>query len=185
MDGSGAGPGTLSIAELEAILLANGTNQKGNSINKVTGKLLQQQQQQQQQQLPYNNINNNPTNQATGNAGAVASLSSRPISRRASGVDGTLMNATKDGQKEKELPIAAAAAMNSSSTRADQAEFELKRMTEQLKLARLQASELSERVILIQSERDFYAHKWAHACPMEAGDDSPPLHLLCFMVSTP
>ena len=197
MDGLSASPGTLSIAELDAILLANGSNYKGNCNNKAAGKLLQQ-----QPQLPYNNNNNNSTNQqylhppsllhpTTGNTGTVASLSSRPATRRASGGEGNLItgysNASKDGHKEKELPsAAAAAALNGSNTRAEQAEFELKRMTEQLKLARLQASELSERVILIQSERDFYAHKWALSCPVEAGDDSHPLsYALFFLLPNP
>ena len=192
MDGSGASPGTLSIAELEAILLANGTNYKGNSINKTVGKLFQQ-----QPQLSYNNINNSTNQQllqsqlhpAIGNAGTVASLLSRPSTRRAGGGESNLTSSStvsKVVQKEKELSTAAAtAAMNGGNTRAEQAEFELKRMTEQLKLSRLQASELSERVILIQSERDFYAHKWAHACPVEAGDDSIFYPTCCCMYSLP
>ena len=52
--------------------------------------------------------------------------------------------------------------------RGDEAEFEVRRLTEQLKLARAHATELSERIILVQSERDYYAHKWADACPDEA-----------------
>jgi hypothetical protein len=44
----------------------------------------------------------------------------------------------------------------------------MKRLTEQLKRAKLEASQMSERVILIQSERDFYKMKWAEASPGDA-----------------
>jgi len=66
------------------------------------------------------------------------------------------------------LPAATQKEVAALARRGDEAEFEVRRLTEQLKLARTHATELSERVILVQSERDFYAHKWAEACPDEA-----------------
>jgi hypothetical protein len=56
----------------------------------------------------------------------------------------------------------------SLKSRNAESDFEVKRLSEQLKLARMQASELSDRVILIQSERDFYKIKWGDACPAES-----------------
>lgn len=44
----------------------------------------------------------------------------------------------------------------------------MKRLTEQLKRAKLEASQMSERVILIQSERDFYKMKWSESSPLDA-----------------
>lgn len=52
--------------------------------------------------------------------------------------------------------------------RASEADFELKRVTEQLKRARVEASEMSERVVLIQSERDFYHIKYSDLKPEDS-----------------
>ena len=49
-----------------------------------------------------------------------------------------------------------------------ESDLEVKRLTEQTKKARLHTSEVSERSILMQSERDYYHMKWSDACPLEA-----------------
>ena len=49
-----------------------------------------------------------------------------------------------------------------------ESDLEVKRLTEQTKKARLHISEVSERSILMQSERDYYHMKWADASPLEA-----------------
>ena len=53
-------------------------------------------------------------------------------------------------------------------SRASEADFELKRVTEQLKRAKVEASEMSERVVLIQSERDFYHIKYSDLKPEDS-----------------
>ena len=53
-------------------------------------------------------------------------------------------------------------------SRASEADFELKRVTEQLKRARVEASEMSERVVLIQSERDFFHIKYSDLRPEDS-----------------
>lgn len=52
--------------------------------------------------------------------------------------------------------------------RADESDFELKRMTEHLKRVKQEASEMSDRIILIQSERDFYHIKYSDLKPDDA-----------------
>lgn len=52
--------------------------------------------------------------------------------------------------------------------RADESDFELKRMTEHLKRVKQEASEMSDRIILIQSERDFYHIKYSDLNPDDA-----------------
>jgi chromosome segregation ATPase len=53
-------------------------------------------------------------------------------------------------------------------SRATETDFELKRMTEQMKRVKSEASELSERIILMQSERDFYHIKYSDLRPDDA-----------------
>lgn len=53
-------------------------------------------------------------------------------------------------------------------SRASETDFELKRMTEQMKRVKSEASELSERIILMQSERDFYHIKYSDLRPDDA-----------------
>lgn len=48
------------------------------------------------------------------------------------------------------------------------ADFEVKRLTELLKYARQQTSEMSDQLILTKSEADYYRLKWAEAAPQEA-----------------
>ena len=55
-----------------------------------------------------------------------------------------------------------------SKTRLNDAEFEMQRLTEQLKIARQSNSEIAEQVYFAQSERDFFKLKWSEACPHEA-----------------
>jgi hypothetical protein len=47
-------------------------------------------------------------------------------------------------------------------------DFEVQRLTAQLKLARQAASDNNESLLFARSERDFYKMKWADACPLEA-----------------
>eukprot|EP01034_Spumella_vulgaris_P022368 gene22368-28490_t len=47
-------------------------------------------------------------------------------------------------------------------------DFEVQRLTAQLKLARQAASDNNESILFARSERDFYKMKWAEACPQEA-----------------
>jgi chromosome segregation ATPase len=56
----------------------------------------------------------------------------------------------------------------SLKSRSSEADFEIRRLTDQLRLARIQSSELTDRVVLIQSERDFFKMKWGEANPEEA-----------------
>ncbi len=51
--------------------------------------------------------------------------------------------------------------------RAIDADAEIKRLTEQLKFARVEASERSNQIILMESERDFFKIKWSTVCPEE------------------
>ena len=75
---------------------------------------------------------------------------------------------TDAGTGSREDALSVAKELAATTTRADEAEFEVRRLTDQLKVSRVLASELSEQAILVQSERDFYCHKWADACPAEA-----------------
>jgi hypothetical protein len=45
---------------------------------------------------------------------------------------------------------------------------EIHRLSEQIKLARNQASEMADKVYFLESERDFFKMKWADACPEES-----------------
>lgn len=60
--------------------------------------------------------------------------------------------------------------------KANDADFEVKRLTELLKYARQQTSEMSDQLILTKSEADYYRLKWAEAAPQEAQhfDDHDP-----------
>ena len=62
-------------------------------------------------------------------------------------------------------------------------DFEINRLNTYLKSAKLQSSQLSDELIMVKSERDFFRMKWAEVCPEEAknlsnvvdydGNDSP------------
>lgn len=52
--------------------------------------------------------------------------------------------------------------------RLNDAEFEMQRLTEQLKFARQDNSEIAERFYFAESERDFFKLKWSEACPQES-----------------
>eukprot|EP00981_Chlorochromonas_danica_P015711 scaffold14367_cov250-Ochromonas_danica.AAC.7 len=49
-----------------------------------------------------------------------------------------------------------------------ESDFELQRQVEQLKLSRQRVSESSDRLVLLQCERDYYFMRWADLCPDEA-----------------
>jgi hypothetical protein len=54
--------------------------------------------------------------------------------------------------------------------RSTDSEFEVQRLTDQLKLLRQQISDISESSIVFQSERDFYKMKWESTLPVNQND---------------
>jgi hypothetical protein len=52
--------------------------------------------------------------------------------------------------------------------RLNDADFEMKRQIEQLKLSKQRVAEMSEQVLFARSERDFFQMRWSEACPQDA-----------------
>ena len=63
----------------------------------------------------------------------------------------------------------------SLKSRAVDSDAELKRLTDKLKEAKQQASNQAERLIMVESERDFFRMKWSDLSPVEAGSLQPTL----------
>lgn len=53
------------------------------------------------------------------------------------------------------------------TTRLSQAEFEVQRLTDQLKVSRTVASDVSDRMLLLESEKEFYKMKWLATQPQQ------------------
>jgi hypothetical protein len=54
--------------------------------------------------------------------------------------------------------------------RSDNADFEIQRLHEKLKILNNNVSDMSERNVLLQGERDYYKQLWASACPEGAAE---------------
>jgi kinesin family protein 4/21/27 len=60
--------------------------------------------------------------------------------------------------------------------KANDADFEAKRLTELLKYARQQTSEASDQLLLVKSEADYFRLKWIDAAPQDAIKDGVDIH---------
>jgi hypothetical protein len=159
--------GTLSISELE-VLLANGnmvskkplTIEGGDSSPKFkVGR----------RNTAFDLVSAQSIMQATRNysvpSGGTANSSPQNMSPTMNSHHSYHSNNATPRRKESSAHSSEIVMLKS---RASEADFELKRVTEQLKRARVEASEMSERVVLIQSERDFYHIKYSDLKPEDS-----------------
>jgi Kinesin motor domain len=58
--------------------------------------------------------------------------------------------------------------VNFHKNKAAESETEVKRLLEKLRSSRSTITEQAERIVLVESERDFYRMKWSDSCPEEA-----------------
>lgn len=108
---------------------------------------------------------------AGGNAGGnlkALSEGGPPSSSSIQGSNKVSASSTADMKKLKESSKKLEQEILELKSRLTDADFETKRLTEQLKLSRQTASEISEQLYLSHSERDFFRMKWEELSPHEA-----------------